>query len=142
MLNINFLPDSDREDLSVQINKGVEEYAKIWERDGGQIIKAFENISGLKFQEKEINAIVYVSILNARSFPLSLKADLKTDIKKGLLIHELCHRLLSGNHIRIKNINYRDFSLEVHKLLDLILYDILAEVYGKELADKMVRWES
>lgn len=136
------MPDSDREDLSEKIKRGLDDYKKIWNNDNLRIIKAVKKITGLNFIEQEINAIVFSSTLNSRSFPLSLNADLELDIKKGLLVHELCHRLLSGNHIRIKFDNYKDISLEIHKVLNLILYDIWVEVYGAGLANKMVEWES
>jgi hypothetical protein len=142
MLIINFIPDSDREDLSEKIKSGLDDYKKIWKNDSTRVVKAVEKTTGLKFIEKEINAIVFSSTLNSRSFPLSLNADLELDIKKGLLVHELCHRLLSGNHIRVRFDNYKDISLEIHKVLNLILYDIWVEVYGTKLANKMVEWES
>ncbi len=143
MLKINFLPDSDRKDLVQLIDKGISEYKEIWENDSKKIIDATENVSGLSFVESEINAIIYVSrSLSSRSFPLSLRADLPLDIKKGLIVHELCHRLLSGNHVRVKTKERKDLSLEIHKVLNLILYDIWVEVYNEKLADKMVEWES
>jgi hypothetical protein len=71
-----------------------------------------------------------------------LRADLSLDVKQGLIVHELCHRLLSGNRIRIKTRKYENLSLEIHKVLNLILYDTWVEIYGKKFADQMVRRES
>jgi len=142
MLIINFIKDSDRKDLLGKIEQGLQEYQDIWDKDGNRIIEAIESISGLKFKENEINAIVYVSSLNSRSFPLSLIADIPLTIKPGLLVHELCHRILSGNRLIIRAKKYKDLSLEIHKVLNLIFYDILIDLYGEKKTKKTIKWES
>ena len=142
MLKINFIKDSDREDRLRVINKGLNEYKEIWIRDGQRIVEELEKVSGLKFKENEINAIVFESSLRSRSFPLSLSASIPTNIKSGLLVHELCHRLLSGNRVRIKVKEYKDLSLEIHKVLNLILYDAMLNLYGKDKTKELIKWES
>lgn len=143
MLLINFLPDSDRADKIDKINKCVAEYKNIWEEDGRKIVEILEKYSGLKFIENKINAIVFISgILPSRSFPLSLQAHASMNLKKGTLVHELCHRLLSGNGVRIKAKKYKDLSLEIHKVLNLMLYDCLIDLYGTDVAEETVAWES
>jgi hypothetical protein len=142
MLNINFVRDSDREDLKEKMDKGLSEYKDIWKKDGARIVKELESVSGLEFNENEINATVYESMLRSRSFPLSLKASIPLNIKPGLLVHELCHRLLSGNHVRVKAKEYKDLSLEIHKVLNLILYDTMVNLFDKNRADELVEWES
>ena len=142
MFNINFIKDSDREDVKEIIDKGLNEYKDIWSKDGERIVKVIEKVSGLGFKENEINAIVYESSLPSRSFPLSLKASIPLNIKPGLLVHELCHRLLSGNRVRIKAKEYKDLSLEIHKVLNLILYDSMINLYGADKTKKLIKWES
>lgn len=142
MLKINFYPDSDREDRLNSVKKGTKEYKNIWQKDGENIIKTIENVSKLSFVESEINSIVYVSSLNPRSVPLSLRANVSLERKKGTLVHELCHRLISGNLIRIDVKDRKDFSLEVHKLLNLILYDVWVDIYGEQLAKSNLDYES
>ncbi len=55
MLEINFLPDSDLDDVA----EGIKEYEAIWKADGQKIINALENVTGYAFKETFINAIVY-----------------------------------------------------------------------------------
>lgn len=142
MFNISFIVDSDRGDIKEKISRGLNEYKDIWSKDGERIVEEIEKVSGLEFKENEVNAIVYESSLPSRSFPLSLKASIPLDIKPGLLVHELCHRLLSGNRVRIKAKEYKDLSLEIHKVLNLILYDVMINLYGKDKTKKLVKWES
>jgi hypothetical protein len=55
--------------------------------------------------------------------------------KKSTLIHELTHKVLPRNYLM------KESELENHKVLDLILYDIWTELYGKEFADNSVEGE-
>src|SRR5687768_8545378 len=123
-MNITFYPDSDDQKLIT----ATEEYKKIWVQDGKRIIVVIEKVSGLKFKESFINAIVYEGISN--SHPLALRSSYDVAIKKGTLIHELLHRLLVGNKVHIDSNSSNNVSLEVHKVLDLILYDIWIELFG------------
>jgi len=141
MLKINFLPDSDRKDRLSSINKGLEEFRDIWDKDGERIVKAIEGISKLKFAESEVNAVVFESSLFSRSFPLSLTASYPKNRKLSLLTHELVHRLISGNYIRLDLKEGQNIVNEVHKVMDLILYDVWVELEGKEYADMVVKLE-
>jgi len=138
MLNIKFYIDHDDKDLKEAAN----EYQRIWDEEGRRIVRAIEKISGLKIKEKVINAIVFEGISYSR--PLSLRASYPTDIKKGTLVHELCHRLMSGNFPQRKVIikDYEAWSLKNHKNINLVLYDIWVDLYGKEVADRNVEVES
>jgi hypothetical protein len=133
-LKINFLPDSDLADYSAAID----EYKKLWKKEGEKIVKAIEKISNLKFQETEINAIVYFGILPSRSRPLCLTVKDSKERRLSILIHELGHRIISGNIRRRKT---KSIPMDAHKLLDLILYDIWVELYGRKFADNAVEWE-
>lgn len=142
MIKINFIRDSDRKDRLEKINNAINEYKEIWNKEGEKIVNSMEKISKLKFKENNINAIVFISSLSSRSFPLSLSANYPKERMPELIIHELCHRLLSGNKIRIDFNKGDDITLEIHKVLNLILYDIWEDLYGKEYADKSVEAES
>ena len=138
MIKIVFHPDSDQEDYSEIVGK----YEQIWKDDGKRIINTIEKYSGLKFKEKTINAVAYFGSLSSRSRPLSLRANLPPEIRLGTLVHELCHRILAGNKVKIKFNDHENASFEVHKVLNLILYDIWTELYGKKFANKVKEWES
>jgi len=45
VIEINFLPDSDRKDRYPQVEQGVIEYEKIWKEDGERIVKTIENLN-------------------------------------------------------------------------------------------------
>lgn len=135
-MEINFYPDSDNKDFE----KAAEEYEKIWKEQGEKITSTIEKISGLKFKEKIINAVVYKYV--SFSHPLSLQADVPTNLKATTLIHELCHRLLAGNEIWPKvGRDHPDHRLEQHKLLNLILYGTLLELFGKDITNKEIAYE-
>jgi hypothetical protein len=141
MLKIKFHPDSDVRDLQV----ATESYGDIWEKEGEKIVKSIEKVSGLKFKETYINAVVFLAKLPSRSYPLSLKTNLPNERKRATLVHELCHRILAANHIgppkdQFKTENER--VLEVHKILYLILYDVWCDLYGEEFAKKSAQIES
>jgi hypothetical protein len=139
MLKINFLPDSDLEDFSVAIS----EYELIWKEDGQKIVKTLEEVSALSFQETYINALVFNVKNPARSHPLSLKKHLTVDEKKLSLVHELGHRImLPSLKIRFKSVGNSYDSFGNHKALDLILYDVYENLYGKSFADYAVKWDS
>lgn len=113
------------------------EYEAIWNAEGKKIIEAMENVSGLKFTEKEVSVVVYegVSWSGYGDRPMKLRASYPKDIKQATLIHEFGHRLI--NPIRIP----KDKKLDEHRVLFLILYDIWDQLYGKEFADKAVEVE-
>ena len=135
-MKINFYPESDNPDFE----KAAKEYRLIWEKEGDRIRSAIEKISGLKFKEKIINAVTsdYISY----SIPLKLQSDLSIENKGGTLVHELCHRLLVGNNVRF-DFSYEDknWNMEIHKQVDLILYDIFVELYGEKFAKKEIEYE-
>jgi hypothetical protein len=135
-MQINFYPERD----NPEFEKAAEEYEKIWEKEGNKIIKTIEKISGLKFKEKIINAIIYNKI--SYSVPLKLQADISIEHKKGTLAHELCHRIVVGNHIHVKTRKtYTGWNADIHKHIFLILHDILVELYGDNFAKEEVKFE-
>jgi hypothetical protein len=135
-MQINFYPEQDKPEFE----KAAKEYAKIWSEERERITKVIEKISGLKFKEKIINAIIYDEI--SYSVPLKLQADISAKHKMGTLTHELCHRLVVGNNIKIKaGKTYNSWTLAIHKHIDLILYDIWVELYGEDFAKKEIGYE-
>jgi len=141
MLKINFLPDSDLFDVEAALKQ----YEEIWKTDGERIVAAWETITGYQFRETFVNAIIW-GAKGGRSHALTLTSLRKSiEEKKNHLVHELGHRILymprreAFKRTGIKNI---DSSLENHKLLDLVLYDVYESVYGKEFADYCVKLDS
>ena len=122
MLKINFYPESNLNDY----NEAVKFFQEFWEQDGEKITNKWEEISGFKFWETEINAVVGNFI--SHSHPLSLNADKPEELKKVILIHELGHRLLIK---RIKGKRLKSGE-ENHRFLFLLLKDVLIELYGED----------
>lgn len=131
MLHLIFKPESE------VFNSASKEYEDIWTNENEKILKAFENITGITFEQKEIKVVVYegVSISGSLVSPMKMRASYSIDEKKGTLIHELGHRLIASMHQRIENI-------DEHQTLNLFLYDVWESLYGKDFADKMVEIES
>ena len=140
MLTIKFYPDSDIKKMESPTGR----YEEIWRREGGKIVKKIEEASGLKFKESCINAIVFVAKLPSRSCPLSLGANLTDERKLAVLIHELCHRILAANEIGLLKNQFQseqERTYEVHKVLNLFLYDIWSDLYGEDFAKRNVEAE-
>ena len=128
-MKINFYSDSDLGEY----DNNVSIYQKIWEKEGEKIIGKWEDITGLTFRENYINAIVFDGV--SHSHPLSLRFNLEEDIKKAVIIHELGHRIL------YKRLNIKVESLEIHKALFLVLYDLYVDLYGEKFAKEIVEWD-
>jgi hypothetical protein len=127
-LRIVFQPDSE------QFSKAALEYEEVWFRDGAKITAAMEAASGLKFEDREVKAIVLEvsSSSGYKEKPMRLRASYQLDTKKATLIHELGHRLESD----LFRQNEDD-----HKYLFLWLYDVWVTLYGREFADAQVAVE-
>lgn len=133
MINIRFIPIFEDEKFVTATN----EYTEIWTSDGQKILHSLELISNLKLREDRIAVLVYegVSFSGRESNDaMKLRASYNKDVKKGTLIHELSHRLLFDTKIRT--------SEDGHKLLNLFLYDVWNNLYGKDFSDMMVDVES
>jgi hypothetical protein len=111
------------------------EYQAIWNSEGKSIVEAMERVSGVKFTEREVRAIVYegVSWSGFGNEPMKLRASYPSDVKKATLVHELGHRLLV--HVP------KTKELDEHRVLFLVLYDIWESLYGRDFADRMVEVE-
>ncbi|HEV7658301.1 MAG TPA: hypothetical protein VGO55_00500 [Allosphingosinicella sp.] len=112
-----------------------DEYRAIWEADGPRIVAALEATAGLSFRNVAIEAIVNdsppMTAYGGRS--MRLRAAYSPDYKKATLVHELGH-LLSFAFPRTAG-------LDDHRLLYLFLYDVWADLYGRDFADRMVAIE-
>jgi hypothetical protein len=88
-LRLNFTPESEK------FNEATKQYQSIWEAEGRRMAEAMEQVSGLKFQETDIQVIVYegVSYSGFGDRPMRLRASYPEGVKKATLVHELGHRL-------------------------------------------------
>ena len=135
-MKINFYPERD----NTKFETAVKEYEVIWKEKGDKITKTIERISGLKFRENLINALIFDG--TAYSVPLRLSSNPLPEIKEGILIHELCHRLLIGNKIKFPmKMTEENYNLEVHKLVNLILFDTWVDLYNEVFANKQIKAE-
>jgi hypothetical protein len=67
--------------------------------------------------------------------PMYLRASYPADVKKATLVHEHGHRLIA-------QLRTRPADLDEHRVLDLFLYDVWESLWGRELADQQVTFES
>jgi hypothetical protein len=127
-LRLNFIPAAE------SFAAAAREYEQLWAAEGDRIVRVMEKVSGLKFRDTAITVIVYegVSFSGYRDRPMRMRASYPPDTKKATLIHELGHRLQSGLFKRDE---------EEHGPLFLWLYDVWAELYGREFADAQVEVE-
>ena len=120
------------------LNNATKEYQTIWKEDGDRIVEIMEQISGLRFIDRHIEAFVYFGIpysgKNVHT-PMLLRSYDSSDRGKAVLIHELGHRLLF-------NLDWSKVDCLQHQPLFLIIYDIWIELYGKKFADAQVKYDS
>ncbi len=133
-MEINFYPDSDKDELV----KASNQYTQIWYELGTKIIGSYKEITGLNFLENEINAIIFEK--PSFSHPLTLRASYSSEVKKGTLVHELGHRLIVGNGVEVDSPK-ENFSLDIHKQLFLILFDVWEKLFNLQFAKTMVMEE-
>lgn len=116
--------------------EAAEEYRGIWANDGERMIDALQRVSGLKFPETKIQAVIFEgpSSSGRGNTPIKLRASYSTDVKKGTLVHELGHRM----NAQVKK---RPRDLDEHRMLFLCLYEVWEDLYGKDFADREVAFE-
>jgi len=129
-VNVAFEPESKR------FEQATEEYRRLWSSEGKRIIDALESVSGLRFQEKEVRAIVFEGPSNSGgpNGRMKMRASYPADVKKATLAHELGHRM----NFQIRT---RPKELDEHRILFLYLYDVWEKLYGKSFADEQVAIE-
>lgn len=123
--------------VSRGFEEAAREYQALWDVEGNRIVEAMEGVSGLKFAESGIQAIVYegISRSGSQNSPMMMRASYPAATKKAALIHELGHRLIS-------QLKKRPRDLDEHGVLFLVLYDIWVKLYGKGFADEQVGVET
>ena len=128
-IRLVFVPDSD------QFADAAREYREIWDREGAKIIAAVEQATGLKFEDREVRALV-LEVASDSGYkdesPMHLRASYPPETKKATLIHELGHRL---------EVDYSHRGEDDHKVLFLWLYDLWVKLYGQQFADAQVAVE-
>ena len=125
--------DISTKDSSFQ--NAVQEYQTIWNKEGTRIVQATERATGLRFEDGPIPVVVYEgpSSSGFRDIPMQLRASYPEPTKRGTLVHELAHRLISERVTK-------DF--EDHPVIFLFVYDVWVELWGKQFADEQVAVES
>jgi ketosteroid isomerase-like protein len=129
-VRITFVPSADSFAVSAR------EYDRIWAEEGPRIVRAMEEMSGLRFISPEYadtsivaNVEERASYSGFRQRPMLLRASYSPSTKRATLVHELGHRLQSG-------LFHRDE--EEHAPLFLWVYDTWVSLYGKQFADSQV----
>jgi len=130
-VKLTFTPESAR------FNAATEEYRQIWQSEGDRMIAAIEQLSGLKYPETEVRAIVFEgpSESGFKETPMKMRASYSLDIKKATLMHEIGHRHLT-------QLRKRPAEIDEHRLLFLWLYEAWVKLYGQAFADDAVKVES
>ena len=127
-------------DTSQNHSLAVTEYEKIWAELGDDIVRAYEQIGGYPFPQKQSIASIYNGI--SQSHPLKFQAHKDHDLKVGDLIHELGHVYIVDGESSIPfDEEYGDRNTRSHKKLFLLLYDVLVAVCGEQFADREVERE-
>ncbi|MEI8338874.1 MAG: hypothetical protein WCF91_03015 [bacterium] len=135
MIKIKFTPAKE----SPEIVEATKQYTEIWNTYKSDVVRLIEEHTGLYKWEDSIDITVHEGI--SQSHPFFLRASYSEDTKLATLVHELIHRILDYNKIHI-SAEPQSISLEIHKLLDLILYDIWTDLRGEEFAKRQVEVES
>ena len=114
-----------------------EAYRRIWVDEGPRIVEAMERVTGLRFLETNVKAVIFEgpSRSGVGDSPMYLRASYTEDVKKATLVHENGHRLIA----QLRN---RPADLDEHRVLFLFLYDVWESLWGKDFADTQVRFES
>jgi len=113
-----------------------QEYDRIWAAEADHVIGGMEQITHLKFPEGKVRAEIYeqASFSGGGKRPMLLRASYTAEIKQATLVHELGHRMNA-------QLRTRPADLDEHRLLFLYLYDLWADLYGPQFADRNVAVE-
>lgn len=115
------------------------DYQRLWDAQGARIVGRLAALTGLRFAEGPLDALVFEGV--SRSHPLRLRASYDEDTKLGTLIHELAHRLVDGHRARVTSLQPRR-DRDEHELIYLFLFDLWADLYGEAFARRQVEAES
>ena len=117
--------------------QAAEAYRQAWVTEGSAIVEAMERVSGMRFLETHIKAVIFEgpSSSGTSDTPMYLRASYSADVKKSTLVHENGHRLIA-------QLRTRPADLDEHRVLDLLLYDVWVSLWGTDFADEQVIVES
>ena len=117
--------------------EAAEAYRRIWVSEGSAIVDTMERVTSLTFLERHVSAVIFegTSHSGMGDGPMYLRASYPADVKKATLVHEHGHRL-------IVQLGTRPADLDEHRVLDLFLYDVWEVLWGRDLADQQVTFES
>lgn len=126
-------------------NMHCEEYKVIWSLEGDRIQEAFKKILSLSFSEKEIKLLINSGKNDSNYSGNSIKENMifryNNRSKIGTFLHELSHRIIMEySLLEIAKNKYN--IIDIHELIDLFLYDVIEELYGKAAAKLRVEYES
>lgn len=132
-VKVTFSPESTR------FEEAARQYQAIWDADGERIVATMERVSGLKFMETKIQAVIFEGVSHSGSVdsPMKLRASYPVDVKKATLVHELGHRL----SFQLRFYLGTQKELDGHRILYLYLYDVWVSLYGQSFADQQVEVE-
>lgn len=134
MLAVTFTPES------ATYAAAADDYTAIWRDEGERIVAGLESHTTLTFAESTVDATVFEGI--SHSHPLKLRASYPRSVKLGTRIHELGHRLVSGaRNPRVSFTADRPATEELHRNLDLFLFDVWTDLYGIDFAHEQVAVE-
>lgn len=126
-------------------NMHCDEYKILWSIEGKRIQDAFKKILSLPFKESRISLLINAganfSNDSGESEESIMNFRYNNRCKLGTFLHELSHRIVMEYSLFEKAKNIYNFN-DIHELIDLFLYDIIVELYGKEAADLRVEYES
>jgi len=133
-MRLLFIYPKDRLDIGLTLPTAA--YEKIWRDDSERIQRVFEEYTGLRFQQDEIRVGVHdgVSTSGTLSAPMRLNSRNATvNLRRFALVHELGHRLLSGNGLGSQEDDEDKFVEEEHKRLYLFEGDVVQALYGQDV---------
>lgn len=138
-MKLNIFTDDDKYNMHLQ------EYIVIWEKEGHRIIESFEKIIGLQFKEKEIDLLINSGFNDSNSSGDKIGDKMhfrhNNRCKIGTFLHELSHRFIT--EYDLENVSKRVMEFDdIHEIIDLFLYDVIVDLYGRDAADMRVEYES
>ena len=121
------------------------EYKIIWDNEGERIKNSFLKVLHIPFKEKIIKLLINEGKDNSNYSGVSeddtMNFRYNNRCKIGTFLHELSHRIVM--EYSLFDIAKEMYKIDdIHKLIDLFLYDVIVQLYGKEAADLRVLYES
>lgn len=114
--------------------------ARLWQEHNEAIVRAFEEETGLKFVQRAIQVRVIDGESNSGWYRKPMRISTwytDDDTLIATMTHELAHRLLSGHDMwRPYKSKARGVQMH-HRHIYLFLYDVWANAFGKETADRL-----